>query len=161
MKASFKEDPKNTTDAKLITKIRNLENIIYVPLEEVQKARNLIELQLLIDSVTPFVIKESAETHIKNKQKVLYKYKLQIESLRALECDKEKLLGLPFMMDRNKQYPEPARGTWQYDLFKELFGNSYEEGKHEFETEEKIHKFNYKKFLHPSVIEKFNDGKFN
>lgn len=160
LKVNFKEDDRSKSIAKLLTKIRNLENIAFVDESDLKKVKNSLELQLLIDSVEPKITKESASEHIKKKQSLLYKYKLMIESMRILESDKEKLLGLPFMIKRLNQFPEPERGSWQYNLFEELFGNPYEEGKYEFETEEKIHKFNYKKFLHPSIIDKFNDGKY-
>lgn len=37
-------------------------------------------------------------------------------------------------------------GTWQYDLFEEIFGHPFPYGIDEVEIEEKIHKFNYENF---------------
>lgn len=98
---------------------------------------------------------------VKQLHKTIYKYKIAVENMKIVESEKERLLGLPFLMKRLQQYPEPALGTWQYDIFEELFNQPYSYGKDEVETEEKIHKFNYKQFLHPSVIEKFNDDPEN
>lgn len=142
-----------------VSQIRNLENIVFVDDADLNKVRSQIELQVLIDSVSVKPTALSAEEKVKRLQKKVEKVKLLVESSRFLESDKEKMLGLPFLMHRLKQFPEPERGTWQYDLFEELFGVPYDLGKNEFETEEKIHKHNYHQFLHPSIIEKFNDSK--
>jgi len=154
---SFVSQGKNENEASLLSQIRNLENIVFCDPEEVAKCNTTLELQVLIDSAVPVVNAESAQSYVDKLQKNLYKWKLTVENGKYFESEKERLLGLPFMMKRHRQYPEPAIGTWQYNLFEEIFGHSYSYGKDDIENEEKINKFNYKQFLHPSIIEKFND----
>lgn len=154
----FESQGKNRSDASNLSLIRNLENIVYCSDEDINKCKNTLELQILIDSAIPKVTSESAEEKIQNWQKNITLYKKEIENQNIFASEKEKMLGLPFMMKRHQQFPEPVRGTWQYDIFEEIYDTPYEDGKGEYETEEKIHKFNYKKFLHPSIIEKFNDN---
>lgn len=154
---AYVQQGKNLDQASLISQIRNLENIVYVDEEDLNKVTSVLELQLLIDSVTPKPCTLTPDQKVKKFQKNLYSYKLAIENGKYMESEKERLLGLPFMIKRHQQYPEPGVGTWQYNLFEELFGVPYSQGKNEIENEEKIHKYNYKQFLHPSIIEKFND----
>lgn len=158
MSTTFHAQGKNKSDLGNLSLVRNLENIVFVDKDELSKVKTVLELQLLIDSVEPKVKALSADEKLKRMQSGLYDYKLFIESSKLLNSDKEKLLGLPFMMLRHQQFPEPERGTWQYSLFEELYGHPYEYGKFEVETEEKIHKYNYQQFLHPSIIEKFGDN---
>lgn len=156
----FVEQGKNAQKYGYLSQIRNLENIIYCDPKEVEKCTSTLELQLLIDSVVPVVKPQNTNQKQKDIHKTLYEWKLFIESGKYFDSEKERLLGLPFMMFRHQQYPEPHFGTWQYKLFEELFSHPYSYGKDEIESEEKIHKFNYKNFLHPSVVEKYGDGKF-
>lgn len=153
----FEPQGRNLSEAALLSQIRNLENIIYCKEEDLQKVETLLELQLLIDSVVPTIHKLTPEEKVKQLHKNISELKLFVENSKIFKSEKDRMLGLPFQMERHKQYPEPFIGTWQYSLYEELFGVPYHEGKGEVETEEKIHKFNYKKFLHPSIIEKFND----
>lgn len=158
LSTTFHNQGKNKSELGNLSLIRNLENIIYVDKEDLKKVKSILELQILIDSTEPKIKALSADEKVKALQSNLYQYKLHIESSNLLNSDKEKLLGLPFMMLRHQQFPEPGRGTWQYNLFEEIYGHPFEEGKYEVETEEKIHKYNYHKFLHPSIIAKFNDN---
>lgn len=151
---------KNSNDASVISQIRNLENIIYVDPEELKKCRSTLELQVLIDSAVPKKEAATPNKKISEMHKEISKYKLHVENQKIFESEKERLLGLPFQLIRHQQYPVPMIGTWQYDLFEEIFGHPFSYGIDEVEIEEKIHKFNYEKFLHPSLIKKFNDGKF-
>ena len=83
-------------------------------------------------------------------------YKLEIENSRNFRSIKDKFLGLPFMLKRHQQYPTPTRGTWQFDVYESIFGESYDLQQDLPEVEEKINKFNYHLFLHPSVINKYD-----
>lgn len=152
---------KNAEIASQLSLIRNIENLYYVDPEDIKKCNSILDLQVLIDSVIPKVEVLTPEEKINNYQQRLYKYKVGVENMKIVESEKERLLGLPFLKQRLQQYPEPAKGTWQYNLFEELFGHPYSYAKEEVETEEKIHKFNYKQFLHPSIIEKYNDDPEN
>jgi len=154
---NFEPQGRNNSEAAILSQIRNLENIVYVNEEDLNKVKTSLELQLLIDSVVPTVIKFTPEEKVKHLQNILSDIKLDVENSLIFKSEKDRMLGLPFQMQRHRQYPEPFIGTWQYNLYEELYGVPFHEGKGEIETEEKIHKFNYKKFLHPSIIEKFND----
>lgn len=152
---------KNSNEASVLSQIRNLENIVYVNPEDLKKCRNTLELQVLIDSAIPDKKAETPNQKVGRMQKEISQFKLLVENKKIFETEKEKLLGLPFQMLRHQQYPVPMIGTWQYDLFEEIFGHPFSYGTDEVEVEEKIHKFNYEKFLHPSLIKKFNDGKLD
>ena len=156
---SITSQGKNSNYASLLSQIRNLENIVFVDPKELKKCTTLLELQVLIDSVVPTVKAQTSNNKVKNFQNIIANYKLEIENSKYMESEKERMLGLPFQLKRHQQYPVPGKGTWQFDLFEELFGHPYSLGVDEIESEEKIHKFNYEKFLHPSVIKRFNDGK--
>jgi hypothetical protein len=141
----------------LFGKIRNLENIVYLDKKELEDIKNPVQLQMKIDSVKPYlktsgdINKIQDDTHVNLEQ-----WKTYIENSRNLRSIKDKFLGLPFMMIRHQQFPEPARGTWQFDLYEQIFGEPYDFCKGEVEQEEKINKYNYHKFLHPSEIEKWD-----
>lgn len=155
----FHPQGKNTNPAGVLSQVRNIENIIFVDKEQLGKCKTLLELQVLLDSVTPEIRPQTTNERIHSLQKSLYNFKLLVENMKIFPSEKERILGLPFQMHRHQQYPEPAYGTWQYKLFEELFGHPYSYGKDEIDSEEKINKFNYHKFLHPAIIEKYNDGK--
>ena len=138
-------------------KIRNLENIIYLDEKEFEDIDNPIKLQMKIDSVKPTLkVKGDINKHIEDLQEKAEAYKYQTENSRNFRSIKDKFLGLPFMLKRHQQYPTPVRGTWQFDLFEQIFGLPYDLGLGDYETQEKINKFNYHLFLHPSVIEKYD-----
>lgn len=142
----------------LFGKVRNLENIAYLSEEDLKDIDSPVKLQMKLDSIQPVnpVQGLTLEQTAALLHEKLDKYKLNIENLKKLRSDKDKLLGLPFLMRRLQQNPEPNPGTWQYDLFTELYGHEYNYNIGVPETEEKINKFNYRKFLHPSVIKRFD-----
>lgn len=156
--ATFVRQGKNDDEYSNISSIRNLENIVYCSEEELTKCKTTLELQVLIDSKTPTINTKSLNEHQQDIHLNLYNYKLRIENGKYFRSEKDRLLGLPFMMKRHQQYPEPHPGTWQYNLFEELYGYCYSLGKDEIDTEEKIHKYNYKNYIHPSVVEKYDDN---
>jgi hypothetical protein len=138
-------------------KVRNLENMVYLDPKELEDISSPLELQMKIDSVTPTLIKSGDMTsYIDNLHKNIEKYKYTVENSKNFRSIKDKFLGLPFMARRHQQHPEPTRGTWQYDLYENIFNEPYDYRKDKPETEEKINKFNYHQFLHPSVIAKYD-----
>lgn len=141
----------------LFGKIRNLENIVYIPKDELEQIVNPVQLQMKIDSVKGSRdYSKTTNQSIEELQNDLEDYKFMIENSKNFRSVKDKLLGLPFMMLRHRQLAEPVRGTWQFDLFEEIFNEAYDYKKGEAETEEKINKYNYHMFLHPSVIKKYD-----
>ena len=152
---------KNDNEASMLSQIRNFENIVFCDPKEVAKCQNTLELQVLIDSAVPTVDSSDSTEKVRKFQEELYNWKLSIESKKMMTSEKERFLGLPFQLIRHRQYPEPAKGTWQWNLFQELFGRPYSYGKDEVESKEKINKYNYKNFLHPSIIEKYGDDPLN
>lgn len=141
----------------MYSKIRNLENIVFLSEEDLEGITNPIELQIKIDSVTPKLT--TSKTKNEDMQKFfkwITDYKMEVENMDHFRSIKDKLLGMPFLMYRMRQHPEPYRGTWQYDLFTKIFGYEYDMGKNDHETEEKINKYNYHQHLHPSVIAKYD-----
>lgn len=158
-KLVFKRQSKDRDDTHyMFGKVRNLENIIYLKPEDFKEIDNPLKLQMKLDSVTPKNVFEgkSSDEILNGFHNTLENYKLHIENQKKFRSNKEKLLGLPFLMNRLKQYPEPSPGTWQYDLFTKLYRQDYNVGKGLSETEEKINRYNYQQFLHPSIIEKFD-----
>lgn len=140
----------------LYGKIRNLENIAYLSDEEIQKITSPVELQMKIDSINPTRPKqEDLNQVVEGFHKELENYKNKTENSKNFRSVKEKFLGLPFMMLRHRQHPEPAVGTWQYEAYQRLFNEEYDANT-SYETEEKINKYNYHQFLHPSVIAKYD-----
>lgn len=155
-KKTFLEQGKNKSEASVLSQIRNLENVSFVNEADLLKCNSVLELQLLIDSVVPYVKSLSADEYVRQMHESYERHKYQVENMKIFNSEKDRLLGLPFQMKRHEQFPEPYIGTWQYDLYEELYGNPYDEGKKEFETEEKIHKFNYEKHLHPALLARFD-----
>jgi hypothetical protein len=134
-----------------------LENIVYVDPEEIKKCKSPIELQMKIDSVKPTLsTKGDINKHVESIHDTYEAYKYHIENSRNFRSIKDKFLGLPFMLKRHQQFPVPVRGTWQFDVYEHIFGEAYDKAQGLPENEEKINKFNYHLFLHPSVIAKFD-----
>jgi len=139
-------------------KVRNLENIAFLDESEMTpNINNPLELQLKLDSMNiSQPIYSDFNELVENYHKNLEKFKHTVENLPKFRSDKEKLLGMPFFAHRHRQLPVPEPGTWQYDLFEEIYGKPYHFLKNVNETQEKINKFNYNEFLHPSIIEKYD-----
>lgn len=156
----LRNQSKDRKAANILSKIRNLENIIYLNDDQIKACKSVEELQVLIDSIVPEPERRSADNVVEDLHKNIENYKLEIENKKYFRSEKERFLGLPFMLRRHRQYPEPALGTWQWNFFEEIFGHDYYAYKGQVENEEKINKFNYEKFLHPSIIERFNNGNF-
>jgi len=141
----------------LFSKVRNLENIVYLSPSDLENITSPIELQIKIDSINPDLFRcTTLNEEVENFQKNIKDLKLSVENSNNFRSIKDKLLGLPFLMYRLRQFPEPNVGTWQYDLFEKVFGFDYYYLKNTYESEEKINKYNYAKHLHPSIIQKFD-----
>lgn len=141
----------------LFSKVKNLENIIFLSKEDLEQINNPVELQIKIDSVIPQLFRSNdLNEDVLKLQNQIREYKLLVENSDNFRSIKDKLLGLPFLMYRMRQFPEPNPGTWQYSLFEKIFGHEYDILKTTYESEEKINKFNYSQHLHPSVIKKFD-----
>ena len=52
-------------------------------------------------------------------------YKKSVEDLPLYSSDRKKLLALPFYMAKRHDTPEPRRGQFEWDLFKELTGSNW------------------------------------
>jgi len=139
-------------------KVRNLENIVFLTEQDIKECDSPIKLQIKLDSVeakNPFM--DTSLTDLVNRyHAAMENYKLSIENSKKFRSDKEKLLGLPYLINRLQQYPEPDPYSWQYDLYTQLHGEEYNFMKGAKEYEEKINKYNYHEFLHPSVIAKYD-----
>jgi hypothetical protein len=62
--------------------------------------------------------------------------------------DRKKLLGLPFLMSKRQELPEPKKGQKEWDIFYSMFGTEWDEHKDlQFDKEEKITEFNYENFI--------------
>jgi len=157
-KKVFKRFSKDKNDFfYMYSKIRNIENICYLSKEEIESCKSPVELQIKIDSVTPKLsLTKNKNEDIEKFHEWIKEYKMEIENSDHFRSIKDKLLGMPFLMYRLRQHPEPYRGTWQYELYEKLFGVEYDYRRWDHESEEKINKFNYSQFLHPSVIKKFD-----
>jgi hypothetical protein len=143
----------------VLGKARNLENISYLNPEDIKHIDNPLELQMRLDSVMPTLNKTGdMDSHVNHLHETLENHKYTIENSKNFRSVKDKFLGLPFMLLRHRQHPEPTRGTWQYDLYESVFGEPYDFMKDVPELEEKVNKYNYRLFLHPSVINKYDTG---
>jgi len=71
--------------------------------------------------------------------------------------DRKKMLALPFHLMKRVDLPEPKKGQFEYELFEEVFGMSWDEDLYtEVDSEFKITEFNYEDFIHKDVLESIN-----
>ena len=158
-KKVFRRQSKDRNDENfLYGKMRNLENIVFLNDEDITKhVSNPVDLQLKLDSIIPTQFNPSNLNELfQEYHQLLDIFKFKVENLPKFRSEKDKILGLPFFAHRHRQYPVPEPGTWQYDLFEEIYGLPYFYMKDTYETQEKINKFKYHLHLHPSIIEKFD-----
>ena len=156
-KKVFKRQGKDRDDIHyMLGKVRNLENVVFVDDKELKNINNPVDLQIKVDSAV--VNKPSTNIDDFNEKFLehISKYKLAIENSAKFRSEKERLLGLPFLLYRLKQSPTPEPNSWQYKIFEEIYGFPYYYLKDTPETTVKINKFNYHKILHPSIIKKFD-----
>ena len=80
-------------------------------------------------------------------------YKKSVEDLPLYASDRKKLLALPFYMAKRSECPEPRRGQFEWDLFKELTGSDWnDDAGYKFDEEHKITEFDYEKYLNPELL---------
>lgn len=142
-----------------MSKIRNLENVIYLTEEQIKSVSNPLELQILLDGVRPDKLNDQGKSldnlvsetheHFKNRKE-------NVEATKYFESDKKKLLGLDFMVNRLRQLPEPEQGSWQDSIYEEIFGEPYYTDKGLPQLIDKVSKYNYEKHLHPAIVGKYD-----
>ena len=80
-------------------------------------------------------------------------YKKSVEDLPLYSSDRKKLLALPFYMAKRSECPEPRRGQFEWDLFKELTGSNWnDDAGYKFDEEHKITEFDYENYLDPVLL---------
>lgn len=134
----------------MFSKIHGLENIKYVEDHILKEcAGDPVKLQRAIyEAKIPQITANSYEELMQNQEEQLKKYKETVNNIKLVKSDRAKLLALPFYLNRRQQAPEPKRGQWQYNLFKEMYGVDY----HAFDNlqideEKKITPWDYENFL--------------
>lgn len=85
------------------------------------------------------------------------KYKGCLENLEGnrefMASDKKKMLALPFLLSKRVELPEPKEGQKEWELFRQMFGVSYDKYSHvNFDPEEKITEYNYEHFIDPEYL---------
>ena len=137
-------------------KIHGLENIAYCSDEDIDATGgNPYLLQKLVNKVTPDDI-----TGYSSFQEVesatagaLDDYKKAVGDLPLYSSDRKKLLALPFYMAKRSDTPEPRRGQFEWDLFKELTGSNWnDDAMASVDEEHKITEFDYEKYLNPELL---------
>ena len=83
----------------------------------------------------------------------LANYKQTVTGMPLFSSDRKKLLALPFYLAKRQDTPEPRRGQFEYDLFKELTGKDwYDDTYVKYDQEHKITEFDYEKYLNPELL---------
>lgn len=60
---------------------------------------------------------------------------------------------MPFYMAKRSQDPEPKEGQIEWDIFKEMYGKSWDEYDHvKVDPETKITIFDYEKYIHKDLL---------
>ena len=123
-------------------KIHGLENIAFLSKEELDKIRNPIDLQLAVNNVDKagktIFSKPSFDAALEEAMKDAQGYKQTVMQMNIYPSERAKLLALPFFMNRRVQNPDPIKGTWQWELFKEFSGYDWDAFAHyEYDPEDK------------------------
>lgn len=74
--------------------------------------------------------------------------------MEITSSDKKKLLALPFSLIKRTQKSEPKKGQWQWNLFRDTYGeewDKYEDLK--YDEEQKITEFDYENFIPQEMLE--------
>lgn len=127
----------------LFGKIHGLENIVFVPEEKLSKISNPIELQMAVNDVEESRLQHknipSFDALLVDVMYSAQKYKEVVNKMDLYPSDQAKLLALPFFCQRRSQYPEPVKGTWQWELFTEIAGYPWDAFDHyDHDPEDKI-----------------------
>ena len=74
-------------------------------------------------------------------------------NMQTMASDQKKLLSLPFYLAKRHQIPDPAPGQWQWALFEDLHGKTWDHfDKVERDDEKKITTFDFENFLSPGLL---------
>lgn len=114
-----------------------------------------MKLQKLVNKVTPDDIPgcSSYQELEDDIAQGLADYKKTVEDLPLYPSDRKKLLALPLYMTKRGENPEPRRGQFEWDLFKELTGSGWDDDANvKFDEEHKITEFDYEKYLNPELL---------
>jgi hypothetical protein len=69
------------------------------------------------------------------------------------------LLALPFLLARRAEKASPKEGQKEWDIFAELYGNSWDKFDNlDFDPEEKITEFNYENYINKHVLKTMDTG---
>ena len=130
----YKRAGPDEDDAKwLFSKIHGLENIALVSDEDLlATAGDPFALQELVhaaaDSHNPAAsAPHSFEESLREAHERLATFKDTVSTMELHDSNRKKLLALPFALARRTQTPEPKRGQWQWDFFRELHGKSWDQ----------------------------------
>lgn len=108
-------------------KIHGLENIAFVDEEELNKVRNPVDLQILVNNAKRNgPIASSFDNLLSQAHLYGDKYKEEVNKLNLYPSDKAKMLALPFFTSRRSQGPAPQKGQWQWNLFTEITGKTWD-----------------------------------
>lgn len=131
-------------------KIHGLENIAFVSDSKLEKLNgDPVGLQIAVNEAKEEPIKAASFDHfLAQYLESLDEYKNQVNKLETYESDRSKLLALPFLMQKRNEYPSPQKGQWQYDLFTEMYGKTFDCFEHlEIDPEKKITYGEHEKYL--------------
>mgnify|MGYP000923044030 CR=1 FL=1 len=126
-------------------KIHGLENIAFLTDEQLEHIKDPITLQRAINNVRrPDGVASSYEEVIERINTNLQKYKECVDKFGFYPSDRQKMLSQPFYLMKRVQPPEPKRGQWQWNFFKELYGKEWSHYDHlEIDLEKKITEFDF------------------
>lgn len=136
-------------------KIHGLENIAFADPEEIKATNgNPVKIQKIVNKYDgPNFTINSFEHLVDEFHNALANYKKKVESIGLNSSDQKKLLALPFYMVKRQELPEPRRGQNEFELFKELTGNSwYKFADLETDLEKKITEFDYENYIDPALL---------
>lgn len=136
-------------------KIHGLENIAFADPAEIKATNgNPVKIQKIVNKYDgPNFTINSFEHLIDEFHNALDNYKKKVESIGLNSSDQKKLLALPFYMVKRQELPEPRRGQPEFELFKELTGNSwYKFSDLETDLEKKITEFDYENYIDPALL---------
>ena len=137
-------------------KIHGLENLAYVDPEELRAAGgDPWRIQQLVNKVNDQDKPLPAQSFDKLVEEIHSKmdaYRAKVDNTdKGREhnpSDRKKLLGLPFLMSKRAELPEPKKGQKEWDIFYAMFGTEWDQ--HDamiFDKEEKITEFNFENFI--------------
>lgn len=142
-------------------KVHGLENIAFADSQELAATQgDPWRLQQLVnkinDSEKPLPA-QSFDKLVEGINDQMNSYRSDIDSnangLTYNPSDRKKLLGLPFLMSKRSEVPEPKKGQKEWDIFYAMFDLEWNhfEGVL-FDSEEKITEFNYENYIPKHIL---------